>query len=122
MIDKALSGMFKVVTDEAANNPAFGKKLEESLAKFGQDLAERRMAERSVEGFHPFIEYKKGTPGEFEARLLKFDAKELRVLIQKHGLDPANLLKGKGAKKALATHILEAAKKRSERDAKLFEY
>jgi hypothetical protein len=114
--------MFKVVTDEAANNPAFGKKLEESLAKFGQELAERRMAERSVEGFHPFIEFKKGTPEEFEGRLMKFDAKELRVLIQKHGLDPANLLKGRGAKKALVTHVLEAARKRSERDAKLFEY
>ena len=122
MIDRALSGMFKVVTDEAANNPAFGKKLEESLAKFGQELAERRMAERSVEGFHPFIEFKKGTPEEFEGRLMKFDAKELRVLIQKHGLDPANLLKGRGAKKALVTHVLEAARKRSERDAKLFEY
>ena len=36
MIDRALAGMFKVVTDEAVNNPAFGKKLEESLAKFGQ--------------------------------------------------------------------------------------
>ena len=42
MIDKALSSMFKVVTEEAVNNPAFGKKLEESLAKFGQDLAEKR--------------------------------------------------------------------------------
>jgi len=122
VIDRALSGMFKVVTDEAVNNPAFGKKLEESLAKFGQELAERRMAERSVEGFHPFIEFKKGTPEEFEGRLMKFDAKELRVLIQKHGLDPANLLKGKGAKKALVAHVLEAARKRSERDAKLFEY
>lgn len=122
MIDKTLSGMFKVVTDEAANNPAFGRKLEDALAKFGQELAERRMAERSVEGFHPFIEFKKGTPEEFEARLMRFDAKELRVLVQKHGLDPANTLKGKGAKKALVVHVLEVAKKRAERDAKLFEY
>jgi hypothetical protein len=50
------------------------------------------------------------------------NAKELRALIDKHHLDPANVLKGKGAKKALAAHLLEAAKKRSERDAKLFEY
>jgi len=42
--------------------------------------------------------------------------------VQKHQLDPANLLKGKGTKKTLAAHILEAARKRSERDAKLFEY
>jgi hypothetical protein len=32
------------------------------------------------------------------------------------------MLKGKGTKKVLAAHILEAAKKRAERDAKLFEY
>ncbi len=47
MIDKALSNMFKVITEEATNNPAFGKKLEDSLAKFGQDLAEKRLAERA---------------------------------------------------------------------------
>ena len=35
MIDRALSGLFKVVTEEAAANPAFGKKLEDTLAKFG---------------------------------------------------------------------------------------
>lgn len=122
MIEKTLQGMFKVVTDEAAANPAFGRKIEDQLAKFGQDLAERRLAEKAVGAFHPFIEYKKGTPEEFEARLLKFDAKELRVIIDKHHLDPAATLKGKAAKKALAAHILQAAKKRSERDAKLFEY
>ena len=122
MIDKALSSLFKVVTDEAVNNPAFGKRLEESLAKFGQDIAERRMAERNVGEFHPFIEYKKGTPEEFSARLSKFDVNELRVIVSKHHLDPANLLKGKGTKKTLTAHILEAARKRSERDAKLFEY
>ncbi len=121
MIDKALSSMFKVVTEEAANNPAFGKKLEESLAKFGQDLAERRLAERSIEGFHPHIEYKKSA-AEFGARLAKFDATELRVLIERHGLDPANTLKGKGARKVLAAHVLAAVQKRAERDAKLFEY
>lgn len=122
MIDKTLSSMFKVVTDEAVNNPAFGRKLEDALAKFGQELAERRMAERNVGEFHPFIEFKNGTLAEFEARLLKFDVKELRVIVHKHHLDPANLLKGKGTKKALAMHILEAARKRAERDAKLFEY
>ena len=122
MIDKTLSAMFKVVTDEAANNPAFGKKLEDSLAKFGHDLAERRLAERNVSEFHPFIEFKKAGPDEFEARLVKFDAKELRVIIEKHHLDPASSLKGKVAKKALVSHIATAARKRHERDAKLFEY
>jgi hypothetical protein len=121
MIDRALSSMFKVVTDEAAANPAFGKKLEDTLSKFGQDLAERRLAERNIENFHPLVEYKKDAAG-FEARLAKFDAKELRALVDRHHLDPAAVLKGKGTKKMLAAHILEAARKRAERDAKLFEY
>ncbi len=122
MIDKTLTSLFKVVTEEATNNPAFGKRLEDSLAKFGQELAERRMAERNVGEFHPFIEFKKGTPEEFSARLARFDVSELRVIVQKHHLDPANVLKGKGTKKTLAAHILEVSRKRAERDAKLFEY
>ena len=32
MIDRALSSLFKVVAEEAASNPAFGKKLEDALA------------------------------------------------------------------------------------------
>lgn len=121
MIDRALASVFKVVTEEAAANPAFGKKLEDTLAKFGQELAEKRMAERSIENFHPLVEYKKDAV-EFETRLAKFDVKELKALIDRHHLDPAATLKGKGTKKVLAAHILEAARKRAERDAKLFEY
>ena len=121
MIDRALSNMFKVVTEEAVANPAFGKKLEDVLAKFGQELVEKRMAERNIDGFLPLVEFKKN-PAEFEARIAKFDAKELRALVDKHHLDPSNVLKGKGTKKVLAAHILEAARKRAERDAKLFEY
>jgi hypothetical protein len=121
MIDRALSSMFKVVTDEAAANPAFAKKIEDVVAKFGQELAEKRLAERNIDGFHPLVEYKRDTAG-FEARLAKFDAKELRAIVERHHLDPANTLKGKGAKKALVTLILDVARKRAERDAKLFEY
>lgn len=121
MIDRALAGMFKVITDEAAANPAFAKKIEDTLARFGQDLAAKRMAERNIDGFHPLVEYKRDAAG-FEARLAKFDAKELRAIIDRHHLDPANATKGKGAKKALAALILDVARKRAERDAKLFEY
>ncbi len=121
MIDRALAGVFKVVTDEASANPAFGKRMEDVLAKFAKDYAEKQAAERRIGDFHPFIEFKKA-PDEFEARLAKFDVKELRAIIEKHHLDPAQSLKGKAAKKALAAHVLQAARKRSERDAKLFEY
>jgi hypothetical protein len=122
MIDKALAGVFKVVTDEAASNAAFARKLEDALAKFAEDYVETRAAERRVGDLHPFIEYRKGTPDEFRARLSKFDVKELKLVIGKYNLDSAGVLKGKGAKKALVEHILAAAQKRTERDAKLFEY
>jgi hypothetical protein len=122
MIDRALAGVFKVVTDEAATNTAFARKLEDSLAKFADDYVDARAAERRVGDFHPFIEYRKGTPDEFRARLSKFDAKELKLVIGKYNLDSAGVLKGKGAKKALVEHIFTAAQKRTERDAKLFEY
>lgn len=122
MIDRALAGVFKVVTDEAAANPAFGKRMEDVLAKFAKDYAERQLAERKVGEFHPFIEFKKGTPEDFLARLGKFDAQELRVIVDRHHLDPAQTLKGKVSRKKLAEHILAAAQKRSQRDAKLFEY
>jgi len=122
MIDKVLANIFRIVTEEAANNPAFGKRLEETLAKFAKDHAERRLAENRVGEFHPLLEYRKTSPTDFEARLMKFDAQELRIIVQKHHLDPANTLKGKGAKKVLVAHIFAAAQKRAERDAKLFEY
>lgn len=121
MIEKTLAGVFKVVTDEAAANPAFGKRVEDVLAKFAKEYVEKQVAERRVGEFHPFIEFKKG-PEEFEARLLKFDGRELRAIVDKHHLDPAQSLKGKASKKVLAAHIAQAARKRSERDAKLFEY
>lgn len=122
MIEKALAGIFKIVTEEAASNPAFSKRLEDSLAKFAKDHAERRHAETRIGDFHPLLEFRKTSPVDFEARLMKFDAQELRLIVEKHHLDPANTLKGKGAKKALVAHILSAAQKRAERDAKLFEY
>jgi len=122
MIEKALSGVFKVVTDEAAGNPAFARRMEDALAKFAEDFVEKQRAEHRVGDFHPFIEFRKVTPAEFEARLMKFDPKELRVIVDKHHLDPASSLKPKASKKVLAAHILAVSQKRSERDAKLFEY
>jgi hypothetical protein len=122
MIEKALPGLFKAITEEAAANPAFARKLEASLAKFAVDFKEGQAAEQAVAGFHPLIEYRKGTPEAFLARLMKFDARELRLLVDAHKLDPASELKPKASKKALAEHIFAAASRRAERDAKLFEY
>jgi hypothetical protein len=122
MIEKTLAGLFKVVADEAESNKAFAAKLEGSLAKFAEDYVARAAAEGQVADFHPFIEFRKGTPAEFRARLAKFDVKALRLLVTNHGLDPAAALPAKATKKALAEFIAVAAEKRAARDAKLFEY
>jgi hypothetical protein len=122
MIEKTLSGLFKVVSEEAATNAAFASKLEGSLAKFAEDFQASRRVEAAVGDFHPFIEFKKGTPEEFKARLAKFGAPELRLIVKNHGLDAAGELPAKAAKKALVEHVFTAAQKRAERDRKLFEY
>lgn len=122
MIEKTLAGLFKVVADEAESNKVFAAKLEGSLAKFAEDYVAKAAAERSVGDFHPFIEFRKGTPEEFRARLAKFGAPELRLIVKNHGLDPAGALPAKATKKAVAEFIAVAAEKRAARDAKLFEY
>lgn len=122
MIDKTLSGLFRVVTEEAAHNPAFAQKLEDALGEFAEAWVEKRKAEREVADFHPFIEFRKSSAETFRARLDAFGPAELRLIVEKHHLDPARTLKPRASKKALADLICAAAEKRAVRDAKLFEY
>ncbi|MEZ5937052.1 MAG: hypothetical protein R3C52_02395 [Hyphomonadaceae bacterium] len=121
-IDKALGIIFKETMDEAAQNAAFARKIQEALGKFADGYMERRKAEKKIAGFHPFIEYKKSTPEAFVAALQPFEVVELKMIVERHGLDPAKTLKGKSSRRALVDLIVSAAKKRAERDAKLFEY
>lgn len=122
MIEKALGGVFKVVTAEAAANPAFARKIEVALAKFAETYVERRKAEGAVVNFHPFIAYRKETPEQFRKQLARFSAAELKLVVEKHHLDPSGVLKPRATKKALVEHIAAAAEKRAARDEKLFEY
>jgi len=122
MIDKTLAGLFRVVTEEAAQNPAFAQKLEDALGGFAEAWIERRKSESQVADFHPFIEFRKSDAESFRKRLDGFGAPELRLIIEKHHLDPATSLKPRAAKKALVEHIFTAAEKRAARDARLFEY
>lgn len=122
MIEKALGGVFKVVTAEAAANPAFARRLEDALGKFAEDYVERRKAESAVANFHPFIAFRNESPEGFRKQVGKFSAPELRLVVAKHHLDPSGVLKARATKKALVEHIVTAAEKRAARDAKLFEY
>jgi hypothetical protein len=121
MIERALAGLFKVVTEEAAQNPAFARRLEDALDRFAESHVERRRAERNVEGFHPLLDYAREPEG-FEGRLARFDVAELKLLIEMHNLDPSRSLGAKTSKRALTAHIASAAMKRTQQDARLFEY
>ncbi len=122
MIDKALGGVFKVVTAEAAANPAFARRIEDALGKFAEEYVERRRMESAVGKFHPFIAFRNASPEEFRKQLADFSAGELRLIIAKHHLDPSASLKARASKKTLVEHITTAAEKRAARDEKLFEY
>jgi hypothetical protein len=121
-IDGALPGLFRAVTEEAASNPAFAARLEEALAEYAEAFVERRKAERAVADFHPIVEARRTSPEALRERLSGFDAVELRLIVERHTLDPARALKPRASKKALVEHVLAAALKRVERDAKLFDY
>ena len=122
MIDKALGDVFKVVTAEAAANPAFARRIEDALGKFAEKYVEKRRVESAVENFHPFIAFRNATPEAFRKQLATFSAPELRMVVAKHHLDPATVLKPRATKKVLVEHIAVAAEKRAARDSKLFEY
>jgi len=121
MIDRALNAIFRVISEEAVRNPAFGKKIEDALVMVSQELAEKRLTERSIEGLNPLVEYRRDAAG-LEARLARLDAKALKALVLQHRLDPAGTLKGAATKRMLIAHIVEAARRRAVRDASLFDY
>jgi hypothetical protein len=122
MMDRTLSSLFKVIEEEAGGNAAFAARLEASLSRFAEDHVQRRRAEDRVGTFHPLIDYRKSAPADFAARLDGFSPVELRLIIERHHLDPSATLKSRSSKKALTEFILSAARARAERDARLFEY
>jgi uncharacterized protein (DUF1778 family) len=122
MMDRALSSLFKVIEDEAGANAAFAARLEASLSRFAEDHVQKRRAEDRVGDFHPLIEFRKSSLADFLARLDGFSQVELRLIIERHHLDPSGALKARASKKVLTEFILSAARARAERDARLFEY
>ena len=84
MIEKALGGVFKVVTAEAAANPAFARRIEDALGKFAESYVERRRAESAVSNFHPFIAYRNAQPDDFKSQVAKFSVAELRLIVERN--------------------------------------
>jgi hypothetical protein len=122
MIERALRRLFEVVADEAATNAAFARKLEDTLGPFAERYVENRRIEREIDGFHPFVEYRKGTPEAFVARLNRFSPQALKAIIDFHQLDKTGEITGQSSKRRMVAAVVAAAEKRAARDQKLFEY
>jgi hypothetical protein len=147
-LNRALGELFKVIREEAAANPEFALRLEEALG-FYKPSARRKQAakaklKRPVEppkqavrargeigqetvpaapALNPISLYTR----EGEAALRRelegevYSREALAALVAEHNLDPA----GEAAaadKPALVEQIVVQARKRVERDQKLFDY
>ncbi len=65
--------------------------------------------------------YKKDGEDALTAALVSLDTDALRALVAEHNLDPAGETPGMGEAELVA-HIVAQAKKRAERDEKMFDY
>ncbi|MEM6626909.1 MAG: hypothetical protein AAF719_09425 [Pseudomonadota bacterium] len=121
-MEKALKKLFAVITEEAASNVAFSRKLEDAMGAFAETYQKDRKIEREIEGFNPLVALKALGAESFHKRVGGMSAPALKLLIQKHNLDPSGALQGRASKAKLVDAIVGAAEKRAARDAKLFEY
>ena len=122
MIVSALNRLFRVVADEASVNPAFAAKLEASLSVFAETHVRKAAAEARVGDFHPIVHFRKTGEQAFLRDISRYSAEELRLMIQRHNLDPTGALKRRASRKALVSHIAQSVRKRVERDGRLFDY
>jgi hypothetical protein len=122
MITRALSQLFRTISDEAEENPAFAARLEASLVAFAKSHAAQMEAERRVGDFHPIVAFRTMGESAFLERLSAFRADDLRSIIRQHNLDPSGRLAPRASRKVLTEQLLGQVKKRADRDSRLFDY
>jgi hypothetical protein len=127
---RTLDRLHRVVRLEAKRNPAFAARLEHALRAYanpelGDDpnTDEAPPAAPTVElaQFNPTALLGKGGEDALREALAPLGDNEIRALLAEHNLDPAGLgaaLNGPD----LADHVVAQARKRIERDKKLFDY
>ncbi|MGD9815790.1 MAG: hypothetical protein AB7Q23_09700 [Hyphomonadaceae bacterium] len=96
------------------------KKLKSELAV---PVAGRAPAaqEAAAPALNPAGLYKKAGEDALTEALVALDLGALRALVAEHNLDPSGVAASLGADE-LVTHIVAQAKKRAERDDKMFDY
>lgn len=122
---RTLDRLHRAVRLEAKRNPAFAARLEHALRAFSQPEAPDDPGPDDVAIAAPVLNPTAllGKDGEdaLRAALQACDDGAIRALLAEHNLDPAGLAAAlDGAD--LREHVVVQAKKRIERDKKLFDY
>ncbi|HWA21541.1 MAG TPA: hypothetical protein VG735_03990 [Caulobacterales bacterium] len=140
-LNRALAELFKVVREEAAGNPAFALKLEEALSVYRPSKALKQAAkarlrpkpaapapaepvgqeEPAAPGINPISIYTNQGEAALRMALAAPSRAALAALVEEHNLDPAGQADG-ADRDGLVEQIVAQAKKRVERDSKLFDY
>lgn len=150
-LNKTLDRLFDEIRREAKRNPAFADRLdavlrghasrrevdEEALAEDAAEPAPQSPPSRSrgrakpaapsealapaAPAINPVGVYKREGLEALEAALEVQDLAGLRALVEEHNLDPSGETGGLD-REALAAHVAAQAKRRAERDEKMFDY
>lgn len=146
-LNKTLDRLFDEIRREAKRNPDFADRLDAVLQRHDsrRDVPDEVLAEvapeetptikakpakavvaetppsKAAPALNPAGLYKKDGEDALTAALVALDAASLNALVVEHNLDPAGETPGMDEAELVA-HIVAQAKKRAERDEKMFDY
>jgi hypothetical protein len=110
--------MDEVVRDEATSVPPASSRQKKQAAPAPEQTAGKMPA---VQAINPAGLYKKDGEDALTAALVALDSAALRALVEENNLDPAGETPAMDEAELVA-HIVAQAKRRAERDEKMFDY
>lgn len=136
-LNRTLDRLFNAIRLEARRNPDFADRLDAILrahdsqreideaiaseALVDAPVAEEASAAVAPPEINPVGVFQNGGEDALKGALAKEGRDALLALIAEHNLDPAGEA-GDLDREGLAAHVIEQAKRRVERDRKLFDY
>jgi hypothetical protein len=135
-LNRTLDRLFAEIRREARRNPDFADRMDAILRAHvsRRDVSEALVEEAAAEpkrsrgrarvralDFNPVGLLQREGEGALSAALAGQDRDALLALIAEHNLDPTGAAADLDSE-ALAAHLLAQAKRRAERDKKLFDY
>lgn len=130
-LNKTLDRLFDEIRREARRNPEFADRLDavlrshESRREVEEDVLEEAAREapaaQAARAINPAGLYKREGEEALLAVLAAQDMNALQALVAEHNLDPSKVTAAL-SRDELAAHVLAQAKRRAERDEKMFDY